>query len=624
MKKTRFRRKHKPLFDPNAVTTALQFGSALDLIPHAHEQVGCEQAVYFATSQVKACTSKYEPVGTDGKLLEAKAFAAFLSTNEDMAEVNRNADFPYGRCHRGEFYRSSLIDRVHIKARALVHLVLGYFDEDEWFHLCKHGSGSTIGVKFHDTSMERKSTWPITVTNACIPYMNRYLEWDVVYSHLRRNAGANTKYEVVAGSRATTVSKTAEKRRHIAPIPTANAFLQQGQMLMMYERLRRFGVDVGSQPFLHKKLARLGSVTGKLATVDWSEASNRIGIELVRWLAPPKWFNVWMALRSPVMEVGKDTWFPLNMLSCMGDPITFPIETLIFWAYAHACVSAVAGDNGILVDWESQSPHVTVFGDDCILPSSAVDLFTMVLERVGMKVNVDKTHFQVEDKFRESCGGDYYRWTDVRPYTIRSPQGLGKAQLESWLYTLTNGFIEKYIQYFGPLCYVYDKHVFRVLAETFRECKIKPKLVPADFPEDSGIRDLDGLRFFREYELEASPIHVNKHGSLTFHYLRFVYKTELQKDDEVQWWAWMKRAYLRPPLPAASDHWFGYSGPDNIMVNRSATSITLGKASPREQNLGVPEPGAFRLDGGFKRLLRRGGGYVVARGLSGHWSCSLI
>ena len=90
----------------------------------------------------------------------------------------------------------------------------------------------------------------------------------------------------------------------------------------------------------------------------------------------------------------------------MGNGFTFPLETLIFWALT---ASACEGD----VD------SVSVYGDDIICPRERADDVIDTLTMCGFKINLEKSF--VEGPFRESCGCDYYKGIDIRPFYKKEP-----------------------------------------------------------------------------------------------------------------------------------------------------------------------------------------------------------
>jgi hypothetical protein len=329
--------------------------------------------------------------------------------------------------------------KVHRRARSLVHFVLQDFSWDEVFSHARNSAGSSIGVSYNDTSEEAKFTYPISITRGAKSIFDDYLSFD---ASLRKaldvlNAGnPSPRYDIVDSSRATTVRKDSKKERFICIEPTGNMFLQQGLMRMMYARLEAVGLDVQSLPNLHGVRAMEGSRDGNLATLDASHASDSVGLELVRWLTPPDWFRALASSRCEAMDVGGEV-IPLHVYATMGNATTFPMETLIFWAYAIATRHTIEGGNSVPAD-TARFKNITVFGDDVIVPTDLAPIYIRVLESIGFDMNVEKSHFYREDRFRESCGHDFIAGYPCRPFFLKRPPDERHSTVESWLYHVFN------------------------------------------------------------------------------------------------------------------------------------------------------------------------------------------
>jgi len=574
------RKKQKqPLFAPDNIVTTIHQAINRDLSFSNHEYVGCEDTVLYAHNRQAAdFVKKYvgEHQNQDG--LEADVFQKFFEINRSMIAANRVSYPDYNlRIQPNVSER----DRILLRARALVHTVLHDVSEEEWFQECKHSSGSSIGVPYRDTSIERKFSYPLSTTARVKPLFERYMAGDFQLSDAVKKYNSENPvgsiYNVIRGSRATTVDKTATKRRMICVEPTVNMFLQQGLMQVMYKRLKAVGLDVETLPERHKFLARESSITGRNATIDWSSASDCVSIELLRFLLPPKWFYYVDMTRSKFTTID-GRMLKLGMISTMGNAVTFPLETLVFWTFSQACLISDTRDLSLFTPCENWK-KTSVFGDDCILPSDRAAVFIAALEEVGFRVNQEKTHMD-QSQFRESCGGDYLAGYNVRPYYIKAPTSTKRSALEPWLYIIMNQLTKRYITYFGTLTYVYDRSLFSEIAKLFREYQLEIKLVPPWFPDDSGFKmSSDILRLCRVYGFKLSPLHKDMHGTYSFRFCRFQYWQSYERNDQLRFVNW-----LRKPI------------------------ITHKKLFEK-----VPE-----------NLVREKGGYVVARGTTGHWSVPQI
>jgi len=584
--------KKPTLFDPGKIATAIHqaikrdFASAQQMYA-----LNDTSTLYAFNRQVNELLKKFVPPDdTREASLESATYEKFLKVNDHMAGVNEKLInyFPDHAARPGPSHTER--ENIHIRARALMHMVLSGFEYDEWFTECKNSAGSTLGVSYQDTSQERKFTFPMTVTKEAKPFLIGALDCDLelqaaVFNY-NRYTPIGEVFEEVEGSRATTVPKSTEINRFIAIEPTGNMYLQQGLMAMMYKRMSTVGLDVSSLPEKHKELARESSISCKNATIDWSSASDCSSPELLKWLLPRQWYMACETVRCRSTQINGET-STLNMFSSMGNATTFPIETLVFWTYAHAVrLTKLVSRQSVrcLPEWEDLAA-VSVFGDDCIVPSELASDYIDVITEVGYMVNDEKSYYGAE-QFRESCGGDYLAGYDVRPFNLKAPHSTRKSALEAWLYIIANRLLKKYISYFGTTSYVYDKHLWRVLFALFRRNGFEVKLVPSFFPDDSGLKlSYDILRFQRHYRIKLSTIAVSNHGSVTFKALRFQYRKRLTRHDGIRMALWLKN-------PRFEDHTI------------SSQKFWQPKAVPSHHLI---------------RPNRKVGGYVVAKGLTCHW-----
>jgi len=208
-------------------------------------------------------------------------------------------------------------------------------------------------------------------------------------------------FDVVPGNKVVFVPKTTVIHRAIAIEPLMNIYAQLGLGTLMRRRLARKGIDLNDQS-PNQRAAHLGSLTGTLATIDLSSASDTVAKELVRLLLPDGWFSVLDLCRSKIGWYD-DKWLRYEKFSSMGNGFTFELETLIFWGLMHGVCSELDIDASVLV-----------YGDDIVIPVAAYDLAEEVLTWAGFTFNKAKS-FQ-SGPFRESCGKDYYDGYEVRPF----------------------------------------------------------------------------------------------------------------------------------------------------------------------------------------------------------------
>jgi len=220
------------------------------------------------------------------------------------------------------------------------------------------------------------------------------------------------------------VPKTAKTPRIIAIEPVASQFMQQAISDWLRPRVELRGrYTSGHVNFTDQKvnnhLARLGSRNGSLATIDMSDASDRVSCKHVAALfkVSPLLKRWAFACRSTRARLPDGKIFPLRKFASMGSALCFPVEALAFFV---AAISSVIMERGCAVTPRrvySISRGVYVYGDDIIVPTDVAPSVARGLELFGFKVNVSKSFWT--GKFRESCGGDYYGGVDVTPVYLR-------------------------------------------------------------------------------------------------------------------------------------------------------------------------------------------------------------
>lgn len=290
---------------------------------------------------------------------------------------------------------------VIITARRKIERLLGEFDLDALISNCSFGPGASTSLSRRCGDAYYKFGNPNPqATPLMRPYVNALTKWAPNW---------NPQVEYVHGSRITTVPKNAKTDRLIAIEPDINMFFQKGMGKLIRARLRsRAGLLLPDAQRRNAELARLGSTDGELATVDLSMASDTISYEVVKELLPPIWFDHLNRMRSHFCYVDGEIHH-LHKFSSMGNGFTFELETLIFWAISSSVLSLTG----------SRDRRLSVYGDDIILPSTAVASLKSVLADFGFSLNDSKSFWT--GPFRESCGKHYFRGVDVSPFFIRSP-----------------------------------------------------------------------------------------------------------------------------------------------------------------------------------------------------------
>jgi hypothetical protein len=209
-----------------------------------------------------------------------------------------------------------------------------------------------------------------------------------------------------------TVPKTLKTPRIIAKEPTCMQYVQQGLLSRFNEEIDR---DYILSTFIscssqtpNQRLAREGSLDGALATLDLSEASDRVSNQHVSDLLAfnPLLLQGVMACRSEKADVDGHGVIHLSKFASMGSALCFPFESMVFLTIVFFGIQNELNRPLTRSDILSLSGKVRIYGDDIIVPVNYVRSVITSLESFGLKVNVNKSFWT--GKFRESCGKQYY------------------------------------------------------------------------------------------------------------------------------------------------------------------------------------------------------------------------
>lgn len=331
--------------------------------------------------------SKY-PFNIDGIDRKAAAMASFHEYELRCAHANErlcdlwNRPIPEGT------------RRVLRYARRLLHYLFRDFSLDEVVEHCSWGPGASTSMPRSRATPQNKWVLASHITEDALPWFYSFCNW---------SGRVFPRPTVVEGNKVVSVPKNAKTERTIAIEPDWNSFFQLGLGGAIRRRLqRRFGLLQPYAQRVNQLLAREGSVSGFLATIDLKGASDGVSLALVEALVPPDVFRVIRSLRSPKGVLEDGTTVTYEKVSSMGNGFTFELETAIFYCLARAA-----------------SGHAVVYGDDIIVTATAYTQVVDVLTFCGFVVNGKKSFYT--GPFRESCGGHYFRGVDVTPPYVRRP-----------------------------------------------------------------------------------------------------------------------------------------------------------------------------------------------------------
>jgi len=283
------------------------------------------------------------------------------------------------------------------KCRSIISSIIGELPSDT--ALGSFSGGASTSRKRTLSTPAEKYVGKAHITSACLDVFDPadYPVWSVL---------SRPELITVEGASMFTVPKNAEIDRVACKEPDINMFLQKGAGSQIRKCLRKVGINLQDQG-RNRELAREGSRTGELATLDLSSASDTVSHEIVFQLMPICWYSYLNSIRSQVIVINGQRHF-CEMFSSMGNGFTFELESLLFYALART-TAYFTGTKGV----------ISVYGDDLIIPSRMYHAFAHVLFYFGFSPNNAKSFH--EGPFRESCGGHYWNGNDITPFFVRRP-----------------------------------------------------------------------------------------------------------------------------------------------------------------------------------------------------------
>ncbi len=382
-----------------------------------------------AVRQISYLHAKLKELPTDDKV-EA-ALNAYVETDKTLSEAAPP------RILVEEFRKTALRKWGHHFAR-----MENFLYKDGFLAQAKHGPGA-VAQKLTSNGKWSSREWTERLDREfrATAYLSHSLsyEGDEISMH---QPGQEPPAKVTA------VPKTAKGPRIITQEPVYNQFIQQGLSSLFEEWM--FQHPEVSYEFQepNQELAKAGSVDGSYATIDLSEASDRISLRIVKDLLFyfPHLLSAVLACRSQRSILPDGTIVLLRKFASMGSALTFPIETLVF---------ATIAEMGIRRSNNLKRPKgslLRVYGDDIIVPENSANETIALLEAFGLKVNTHKSF--TKGNFRESCGGDFFHGVAVKPVRVRKRLPSSRSDADEVVSIVA--FRNLYWQQYGPTKLVTD------------------------------------------------------------------------------------------------------------------------------------------------------------------------
>jgi hypothetical protein len=480
------------------------------------------------------------------------------------------------------------VERVLFYARRKIAHWLGDLDARSWALRCRFGPGVDAFNTGERVSPYHKLSRPSVTPDfrdGALALVRSHPVWerilagfhhDTLYGEIDERCTirdmrklVSEKITVLPGNRVTFVPKTALIDRSIAIEPGLNIFAQLGLGALIRGRLKRVGLDLNDQR-PNQVLAREGSISGTVTTIDLSSASDTVATELVRELLPDQWFSALDWCRSKRGSVGQDGAEPVSFwyekFSSMGNGFTFELESMIFYALALSC----AEDIGVSPE---KIGKVRAYGDDITIPSECVSSLEEVLSYCGFIVNPRKSYST--GVFRESCGADFFNGLNVRPFFFKE-----FCRDASSLYRLANGIRRvAYRRNFGYGC---DRqlhpvwlHVVSRIPNSLRDLRVPFR--PVDVP-------------WADVESGDGGLASNLDEALSSPYVRF-------NTDYMAGWLFAQLQARPSTKRASAEHWDNfylfalYAGRDGSASDSTTYDQVVGRGeSGRRLKCGVTTP----------------------------------
>ena len=361
----------------------------------------------FAVRQLTLMFSKIELPCTPER--ERKAFDGYVQSEKDVRESWKRLDPSL----KEEFRRTSNT------LFGMMFLNLDRKIRDGESIIPRHGPGA-VAEKYSSNEKYYRAAWTRRLEDVA-PSGDYVVPNSLFWRDLEEVDILEPEAEFPV--RVISVPKTLKTPRIIGIEPTAMQYAQQGLLSAFLDSLRKnvllakmIGID-DQEP--NQLMARQGSRDGTLATLDLSEASDRVSNQHVRLLfANHGALRAFVdATRSRKADIPGHGIKTLAKYASMGSATCFPVEasvflTLIFMGIARALNTPV--DRGMI---QSFQDRVRVYGDDIIVPVEYVNPVISVLEAFGFVVNRSKSFWT--GRFRESCGKEYYAQCDVSIAKVR-------------------------------------------------------------------------------------------------------------------------------------------------------------------------------------------------------------
>lgn len=317
----------------------------------------------------------------------------------------------------------------------------------------RFGPGATVSDRASKTTVLDKVTSRSTLTEGAKPLLSLWEGTAWERSHLDCDGYKKGSYDplVVEGNTFFTVPKTALTKRGCAKGPSLNVSYQLAVGTEIRKRMKTYlAFDLRHGQSHHNALAREASRSESYVTLDSERASDTMAYSLVSILLGKSgfWPDLLKSLREPQTFI-KNEWVHLEKFSAMGNGYTFELETLVFLSICYAV--AWSHEGNFPSSYAGLSPldlvrhgHISVYGDDVIVPTFLGRDVAAVLNALCFTVNLKKSYF--EGNFRESCGGDFFNGEAVQTAKLE----IEPSQPADW-FSIHNSLKQRFVDHYPVL-----------------------------------------------------------------------------------------------------------------------------------------------------------------------------
>jgi len=396
--------------------------------------------IVAAVRQLTYCFYKYElPYSTDQ---EQGVINKFLQTELDMAPLTRKLQTlsaaALARTHL-PLNSGDVSVQVLRKARILLERVFSGLTLTDI--VPRHGPGAVATRQ----QLQEKYLW----TNVSSNITRMFPLDEFFFASQGHVCDAYRSFERIGSkdlpARVILVPKDSRGPRLISCEPVDYQWIQQGIMAKLVRHvetlpLTRFNIHFTDQG-PNRCGAQLGSLRGKYATLDLNEASDRVSLSLVRALFPPHIVEVLESARTSATQLPDGRVVKLQKFAPMGSALCFPILALTVWSL----LTAAARDR-------DARESILVYGDDVIVPTQNALNAIETLESFGLKINRDKSC--TNGLFRESCGMDAFKGSDVTPVRFRTVWSSKPSPevYSSWIAYANSLYDRKHFNAYDTIC----------------------------------------------------------------------------------------------------------------------------------------------------------------------------